>query len=86
MRQVLEGSISSPHGLIRGGEFKKATSSPSADFQVGGPVPSPIKGEAWPDTSMSPRQALLRPVAPFPAESMDGDAANVGTSFSNRKG
>jgi hypothetical protein len=86
MCQAFEGSISSPHGLFRKGEFKKATSSASTDFQVGRPVPSPIDGEAWPDRSMRLRRALLRPVRPFLAESMDGDAANVGTSFSNRKG
>ena len=62
---------------VQKGDFEKAKSLLSADFQFSGPVPEPINADAWMGMSMSLKKAFPDLDYHFHVESMDGDTANI---------
>jgi hypothetical protein len=62
---------------IQKGDFEKAKSYLSNDFQFSGPVPEPINGEAWMGMSKSLKKAFSNLDYQFKVESMDGDTATI---------
>ena len=62
---------------VQTGDFEKAKSLLSDDFQFSGPVPEPISGDAWLGMSMSLKKAFPNLEYHFQVESMDGDMANI---------
>ena len=60
---------------VQKGDFDKAKSFLSHDFQFSGPVPEPINAEAWMGMSMSLKKAFPNLDYHFMVESMDGDIA-----------
>lgn len=67
---------------IQTGDFVKAKSLLSNDFQFSGPVPQPINGEAWMGMSASLKKAFPNLDYHFHIESMDGDTAKVSAQLS----
>jgi len=62
---------------VQKGDFEKAKSFLTDDFQFSGPVPEPINGDAWLGMSMSLKKAFPNLEYHFQVESMDGDMANI---------
>jgi predicted ester cyclase len=62
---------------IQKGDFNKAKSFLSNDFQFSGPVPEPINAEAWMGMSLSLKKAFPNLEYHFHVESMDGDTASI---------
>jgi hypothetical protein len=62
---------------IQSGDFEKAKSYLSSDFQFSGAVPEPINGEAWMGMSVSLKKAFPNLEYHFKVESTDGDTANI---------
>ena len=60
---------------VQKGDFDKAKSFLSHDFQFSGPVPEPINAEAWMGMSVSLKKAFPNLDYHFMVESMDGDIA-----------
>jgi hypothetical protein len=67
---------------IQKGDFDKAKSYLSNDFQFSGPVPQPINGEAWMGMSKSLKKAFPNLEYHFHIESMDGDTASISAQLS----
>jgi hypothetical protein len=62
---------------IQKGDFEKAKSYLSSDFQFSGPVPQPINSDGWIGISVSLKNAFPDLDYHFHIESMDGDTASV---------
>ena len=62
---------------IQTGDFVKAKSLLSNDFQFSGPVPEPINGDAWMGMSISLKKAFPNLEYHFHVESIDGDTASI---------
>jgi SnoaL-like polyketide cyclase len=62
---------------VQNGDFEKAKSLLTDDFQFSGPVPEPINGAAWLGMSASLKTAFPDLDYQFKIESMDGNTANL---------
>ena len=62
---------------VQMGDFQKAQSFLSDDFQFSGPIPQPINGQAWMGISASLKTAFPDLDYQFKVESVDGDAVNI---------
>ena len=62
---------------VQKGDFDKAKSLLSDDFQFSGPVPEPISGAAWMGMSMSLKKAFPNLDYHFHVEGADGDVVNI---------
>lgn len=66
---------------IQAGDFVKAKSFLSSDFQFSGPVPEPMNGTAWIGMLTSLKNACPNIQYHFKVESMEGDRANIGSKL-----
>jgi hypothetical protein len=66
---------------IQAGDYVKAKSLLSNDFQFSGPVPEPMNGEAWIGMLTSLKNASPNIQYHFQVESMNGDTANIGSKL-----
>jgi SnoaL-like polyketide cyclase len=66
---------------IQKGDFEKAKSLLSNDFQFSGPVPEPINGEAWLGMGKSLKKAFPNLEYHFQLINMDGDIANISSEL-----
>jgi hypothetical protein len=66
---------------IQKGDYVKAKSYLSNDFQFSGPVPEPMNGEAWIGMLTSLKNASPNIQYHFQVESMNGDTANIGSKL-----
>ena len=66
---------------IQKGDYVKAKSYLSNDFQFSGPVPEPMNGEAWIGMLTSLKNASPNIQYHFQVESMSGDTANIGSKL-----
>jgi hypothetical protein len=64
-------------GAIQTGDFKKAQSFFSDDFQFSGPVPQPLSGPAFLGMSANLKAAFPDLNYQFKVESVDGDTVNI---------
>ena len=62
---------------IQKGDFVKAKSLLTDDFQFSGPVPEPINGEGWMGMSMNLKKAFPDLDYHFHVEGADGDAVKI---------
>ena len=62
---------------VQQGDFERAKSLLSDDFQFSGPVPEPINADGWIGISRSLKNAFPDLDYHFHVESMDGNTANV---------
>jgi predicted ester cyclase len=62
---------------VQKGDFVKAQSTLSNDFQFSGPVPQPISGPAWMGMSASMKAAFPDLNYQFKIESVDGNTVNI---------
>ena len=62
---------------VQKGDFAKAKSLLSDDFQFSGPVPDPIKGDAWMGMSMNLKKAFPDLDYHFHIHSVEGDIVNL---------
>jgi hypothetical protein len=62
---------------VQKGDFEKAKSLLSADFQFSGAVPEPISGEAWMGMSKSLKKAFPNLEYNFQVQGVDGDTAKI---------
>ena len=62
---------------VQKGDFEKAKSLFTDDFQFSGPVPEPIGGAQWMGMSMSLKKAFPDLDYQFHVESVDGDAVKI---------
>jgi len=62
---------------VQKGDFVKAQSTLSNDFQFSGPVPQPISGPAWMGMSASLKTAFPDLNYQFKTESVDGDTVHI---------
>jgi len=62
---------------VQNGDFDKAKSLLSDDFQFSGPVPEPINGAAWMGMSASLKAAFPDLDYQFNVEGVDGDTVNI---------
>lgn len=72
-----KATVQSLMDSVQKGDFEKAKSLLSDDFQFSGPVPEPINGDAWMGISMNLKKAFPDLNYQFNIESMDGDTANI---------
>ena len=62
---------------VQKGDFAKAKSLLSDDFQFSGPVPEPISGDAWMGMSMNLKKAFPDLDYHFHIHSVEGDIVNL---------
>ena len=62
---------------IQMGDFKKAKSSLSNDFEFSGPVPQPISADEWMDMSANLKAAFPDLDYQFKIERVDGNTAHI---------
>jgi hypothetical protein len=62
---------------VQKGDFEKARSLLSHDFQFSGPVPEPINAEGWMGMSKSLKKAFPNLEYQFKLESMAGETAEI---------
>jgi predicted ester cyclase len=62
---------------VQMGDFQKAQSFLSDDFQFSGPVPVPLSGPAWLGMSANLKTAFPDLDYQFKVESVDGDTLNI---------
>lgn len=62
---------------VQNGDFKKAQSFLSDDFQFSGPVPEPLSGQAWLGMSANLKTAFPDLNYQFKVESVDADTVNI---------
>ena len=62
---------------VQKGDFQKAQSFLSGDFQFSGPVPEPISGPAWMGMSASLKAAFPDLNYQFKTEGADGDTVKI---------
>ena len=66
---------------VQKGDFEKAKSYLSSDFQFSGPVPEPMNGEAFIGMLTSLKNASPNIQYHFKVESMNGDTADIGSKL-----
>ncbi len=66
---------------IQKGDFEKAKSLLSDDFQFSGPVPEPINSEAWLGMGKSLKKAFPNLEYHFQLKDMNGDVANISSEL-----
>ena len=66
---------------IQNGDYVKAKSLLSNDFQFSGPVPEPMTGEAWIGMLTSLKNASPNIQYHFKVERVDGDVAYIGSKL-----
>jgi hypothetical protein len=66
---------------VQRGNFEKAKSLLSDDFQFSGPIPEPINGEAWLGMNETLKAACPDLDYHFHMEGADGDVVKVGTQL-----
>jgi predicted ester cyclase len=67
---------------IQMGNFEKAKSYLSSDFQFSGPVPEPISADAWMGMSASLKAAFPNLNYHFMVESVDGESVHISAELS----
>ena len=70
-------TVQSLMDAIQMGEFKKAKSYLTNDFEFSGPVPQPISGDEWIGLSANLKAAFPDLNYQFKIVSVDGDTANI---------
>jgi len=66
---------------VQKGDFAKAKSLLSDDFQFSGPVPEPINGDAWMGMSMNLKKAFPDLDYHFHVEGADGDVVKLSANL-----
>ena len=66
---------------VQKGDFVKAQSTLSNDFQFSGPVPDPMNGDAWIGMLTTLKNASPNIQYHFQVESMNGDTATIGSKL-----
>ena len=66
---------------IQKGDYSKARSYLSNDFQFSGPVPDPMNGDAWIGMLTTLKNASPNIQYHFQVESMNGDTATIGSKL-----
>ena len=70
-------TVQSLMDAVQMGDFKKAKSYLSNDFEFSGPVPQPISGDEWMGLSANLKAAFPDLNYQFKIVSVDGDTANI---------
>ena len=70
-------TVQSLMDAVQMGDFKKAKSYLSNDFEFSGPVPQPISGDEWIGLSANLKAAFPDLNYQFKIVSVDGDTANI---------
>jgi hypothetical protein len=76
-----KATVQSVMDSIQDGDFVKAKSLLSNDFQFSGPVPEPMNREAWIGMLTSLKNASPNIQYHFRVESMNGDTVNIGSQL-----
>jgi hypothetical protein len=69
--------LTGPLGVLQGGDFEKAKSLLSNDYQFSGPVPEPINAEAWLGIHKNLKKALPNLDYHFHVDGVEGDVTKI---------